>query len=126
MVEKTAANDDSAMPILSAALPQRPRGLLSRAQLDLPESIAMQGGGIVSVVAPAGYGKTTTLLSWYADLEERGWKVAWLGLDMRHRDPISFFEGLIAAMRKQCEDFGESTIKHIHSCLLYTSPSPRD
>lgn len=115
MAEQSVLEITAQTPSLAAYTPQRPSGVLTRQQLGLPVNVSPTGRSIVAVCAPAGYGKTTTLLNWYSDLQDQGWDTAWLGLDAKHRDPIRFFEGLIAAIRKQCATFGELTTKHILS-----------
>lgn len=48
-----------------------------------------------SIVAPAGYGKTTALLSW---LQTRGLPAAWLSLDTHDNDPTAFWRYVCAAL----------------------------
>jgi len=50
---------------------------------------------IVAVVAPAGYGKTTTVLDWIAHADRN---TVWLSLDRRHDDPVSMASGLARAI----------------------------
>ena len=56
---------------------------------------AARGGSVVTVVAPAGYGKTTTLTQW-ADRDDRDF--AWVSLDERDNDPLTLLRHLAAAL----------------------------
>lgn len=48
------------------------------------------------VSAPAGYGKTTILTQWVAQLND---PVAWLSLDEKDNDPFVFLHYLISALQ---------------------------
>ena len=48
------------------------------------------------ITAPAGSGKTTLVLEWFAP---RASRVAWLSLDADDNDPIRFAHGMVAALR---------------------------
>jgi LuxR family transcriptional regulator, maltose regulon positive regulatory protein len=50
---------------------------------------------VVSVVAPAGYGKTTLLAQW---AERNGWAFAWVSLDERDNDPKVLLSYVAAAL----------------------------
>jgi LuxR family maltose regulon positive regulatory protein len=76
-----------AVPELRSGLVPRPT-LVSR--LEVPTSAR-----VVSLSAPAGYGKTTLLAQWAAD-DPR--EVAWLSLDHRDNDPALFLTYLAAAV----------------------------
>ena len=54
-----------------------------------------RGAAVVSMVAPAGYGKTTVLAQW-AERDER--RFAWVALDRRDNDPLVFLRDIVAAM----------------------------
>ena len=74
----------------------RPRLL---AQLD--EGVAR---GLVSVCAPAGYGKTVLLADW----ARRGrHPAAWLSLDAGDNDPARFWRHAVAALDRACPGTGE-------------------
>src|SRR3989304_1156517 len=64
--------------------PPRPaRGVLQRARLH--EAVARGlDAGVLLLVAPAGYGKTTVITQW---LDESALPAAWLALNAAHRDP---------------------------------------
>jgi LuxR family maltose regulon positive regulatory protein len=56
------------------------------------------------VVAPAGYGKTTLVASWLAQLQM---PTGWLSLDSENNEPLSFLAALIAAMDNILPGFGK-------------------
>src|SRR4029077_9135851 len=56
---------------------------------------AARGAPVVTVVAPAGYGKTTLLAQW-VEREER--PCAWVSVDERDDDPFVLLRHLIAAL----------------------------
>lgn len=69
-------------------------GTLSRS--GLVERLARPDGpAIVSVVAPAGYGKTTLLSQW---AEHNGQPFAWVSLDERDNDPKVLLSYIAAAL----------------------------
>lgn len=70
--------------------PVRPRvALLKRPALDA--KLAGHSDARITVVcAPAGFGKTTALVSWRDVLVEKGFDVAWLSLDSDDNDPYQF------------------------------------
>src|SRR3954462_13120943 len=49
----------------------------------------------ISIVAPAGYGKTTLLAQWSA---RDGRRFAWLALDQRDNDPVALLRHLAGAL----------------------------
>ena len=50
------------------------------------------------VSAPAGFGKTTLLASWFAGARAAGLTAAWLALDGRDNDPAVFQSYVLAAL----------------------------
>lgn len=59
------------------------------------------GGGLALVVAPAGFGKTTTLVGWATTL---GTPVAWLTLSREDNDIHGFVRALAVAVRTVAPD----------------------
>ena len=57
--------------------------------------IAMPEGSVVSIVAPAGYGKSTLLAQW---AERSAGRLAWLSLDERDNDPETLLAYIAAAL----------------------------
>ncbi len=83
---------------LKATPPRMPRAALERARLqrfwdDVHDRTA------ITVIAPAGFGKTTLVLQWRRRWLERGACVAWMTADA-HDDPARFAEGLLQATRE--------------------------
>ena len=60
---------------------------------------------LILVSAPAGAGKTTVLASWRADPAEQR-PFAWLSLDDRDNDPVSFWSYVLAALRTAAPELG--------------------
>jgi LuxR family maltose regulon positive regulatory protein len=57
--------------------------------------IAIPNGSVVSIVAPAGYGKSTLLAQW---AERSSGRMAWLSLDARDNDPETLLVYIAAAL----------------------------
>ena len=80
-------------------------------------------GPIVSVVAPAGYGKTTLLSQW---AERNDQAFAWVSVDDQDNDPKVLLTYVAKAL-DAVQPVGGRVFDALASpCLLYTSPSPRD
>jgi LuxR family transcriptional regulator, maltose regulon positive regulatory protein len=75
---------------------------------------AVDSPGVISLVAPAGYGKTTLLGQWAERWEPR---VAWVSADHRDNDPAVLLGHVVAAL-EQVESF-TSTLPR-----LLASPGP--
>lgn len=71
--------------------PELPRGHVARRALI--DTLGEHDAGLVSVTAPAGYGKTTLLAEW-ARTERR--PVAWVSLDRADNDPVSLMAAVAA------------------------------
>jgi LuxR family transcriptional regulator, maltose regulon positive regulatory protein len=69
----------------------------------LTEAAATCGMPVVSIVAPAGFGKTTLLAQW-EQLDGRPF--AWVSLDRRDNDPLVLWNYLVAAIRHIEPSFG--------------------
>jgi len=75
--------------------PQPREGIITRA--GLVQRLESQPRGTISVVAPAGYGKTTVLAQWAARQQPR---VGWVSLDDRDNDPAVLLTYLAVALRR--------------------------
>lgn len=91
-----------APPQLSAALLARP-GLSALLHTGL-------GKRLLSVTAPAGYGKTTALAQFVAQAEAHAVTVAWLSLEEEDNDPLLFFRYLAAALHHADARLGRSVL----------------
>jgi LuxR family maltose regulon positive regulatory protein len=67
------------------------------------------------VVAPAGYGKTTLLAQWAAELQRTGANVSWLGLDAEDQAPSLLLAYLVRAFQRHIPEAGEESWRVIHS-----------
>jgi LuxR family maltose regulon positive regulatory protein len=75
------------------AAPQSRRGTVAKA--DVIARLRASRSRLVTVIAPAGYGKTTLLARW-ADADPRPF--AWVALDEREDDPVVFLRYVAAAI----------------------------
>jgi LuxR family maltose regulon positive regulatory protein len=75
-----------------------------------------QGARLTLVSAPAGYGKTTLVAEWIADL---GMSSCWLSLDEHDNDPIRFWTYVVTALQKAQADVGATLL-----AMLRASPPP--
>ena len=89
-------------PRLASDLISRPR-LLER--LDRLATLSL-------VVAPAGYGKTTLVSMWLAQIDLPS---AWVSLDEEDNDPPSFLTDVVTAMRTLFPDFGNEILERLNS-----------
>jgi len=66
------------------------------------------------VSAPAGSGKTTVVVQWLTAPQERR-ACAWLSLDREDNDPVRFWGGVIAALRRVRPGVGERARGALHA-----------
>lgn len=59
---------------------------------------------VTTIIAPAGYGKTSLASQWFSSLRKEGFRVAWLPLDQEHGDPIVFLRMLLDAASATLSD----------------------
>ena len=93
-------------------LPRPRRGLVPRTRLRdrLHQGLAAR---LTLVSAPAGFGKTTLLVDWMADLSasvDGETSTAWLSLDAGDNDPATFWTYVITALRTVAPDVGGSAL----------------
>jgi len=77
-------------------------------------------GPLTLLIAPAGWGKTTLLHTWYTDPSRSTWPLAWVSLDAGDNDPSRFWTYVITALNKLHPGVGEPPL-----ALLFASPPPR-
>ena len=89
--------------------PKLPKGLLRRQRLVdfLHQYVDCR---LQLVCAGAGYGKTSLLVDFAADADI---PVCWYSLDEYDQEPITFFEYLIAAIRRNFPQFGSRTLARL-------------
>jgi LuxR family maltose regulon positive regulatory protein len=73
---------------------------LNRPRLDSSTEVLEGIFPVVVVAAPAGYGKSTLMARWHAQLLERGVSSAWLSLDQDDNDAARFLLHLVASLQK--------------------------
>ena len=103
------------MPVLGTKLhlPSPRRQLVERARLvDQLHADPATVPRLVLVSAPAGFGKTTLLTQWLADLQEpyAGRDVAWLSLDATDSDLRQFLTDLVAALQTAAPEVGVEAV----------------
>ena len=96
-------------------------GLVSRARL-VRRLMAARDARLVVLVAPAGYGKTTTLLEWARHDERR---FAWVALDRADNDPDRLRASLARATRAALRRGGEFVLVVDDAQLLRARPAVR-
>ena len=67
------------------------------------------------IVAPAGYGKSTTLAHWYDILESRDVPCCWVTLDGDDNDPTRFLRYLITSLQQVHPDLGAPILQQLRS-----------
>ena len=61
---------------------------------------------LTTIVAPAGYGKTSVAVQWYELLKEDGIKLCWVSLDAEHTNQEAFLLVLIDALQTLLDEDG--------------------
>jgi hypothetical protein len=135
-----AALGADATPIARGASPQTPPDSTTRAHeqallatklfipppaptlVARPRLIAQLTAGVAHAVtlvsAPAGWGKTTLLSTWHADLSGRGYPFAWVSLDAGDNDPVRFWTYVLVALNTLCDGVSDTAL------TLLRSPQP--
>lgn len=117
--------DKVTMPLLVTKLyiPPPRTDLVLRPRLiqRLDEGLAL-GRQLTLVSAPAGFGKTTLVSEWFADLRldphrERPVenRTAWLSLDQEDNEPARFWTYLVAALQTVDDTLGESVLQMLRA-----------
>jgi len=104
------------IPALRSNIVTRPR------LLDQLDEGLSQDRKLSLISAPAGYGKTTLVIDWVHELQQRGTGVAWLTLDHMDNAPLRFWAYFLSSLRTipQLEQvgLGESSL------VILQSPQP--
>lgn len=85
---------DSPILKMKISLPGLKEHLIRRDRL-LQDMAAGHKGQLTTVIAPAGYGKSTLLAQWAHETDERS---AWVSLDERDNDPVRFWRYVAASL----------------------------
>jgi len=93
--------------------------MVTRARLT--EQLVQAESTLTLISAPTGFGKTTLLTEWLADLPDDGPSVAWLSLDTRDNDPTSFWSYVVAALNEAAaRDLGTDALALLRSAQAPT------
>ncbi|HET6966444.1 MAG TPA: LuxR C-terminal-related transcriptional regulator [Acidimicrobiales bacterium] len=100
-----------AVAVSKLRVPMRRRDLVARPRLIEQLDGRLDGSGsfprLMLVAAPAGFGKTTILTQWLAEVDSRHrMKVAWLSLDRADADIKRFLTNVILALQTVNPDVG--------------------
>jgi len=106
-------------PVLRPSLIAR-RHLIDRLNTGLLRGDSGFAARLTLVCAPAGFGKTTLVAAWLAQLPDfdplmAGEQVAWLSLDEGDNDPARFLAYLIAALQTAIPEVGQAAELQLHS-----------
>ncbi len=103
------------LPLKLAPPPARSETLLRPDLQALLAEVRLQPATLV--VAPAGYGKTTLLTQWAAELTRTGATFSWLGLDENDRSPALLLAYLVRSFQRHLPDVGEQAWRVLHSAV---------
>ncbi|MCU1346389.1 MAG: LuxR family transcriptional regulator, partial [Acidimicrobiia bacterium] len=94
-------------PLLQTKLhvPKRRRGVVNRLRLNERLS-RIRDATVTLVAAPAGFGKSTLVTEWMAQLAAEGCSTAWLSLDERDNEFRQFWTYVIASLQKAAPGVG--------------------
>jgi len=108
-----------ARPLLETKfyVPRNRGGVVSRPRLSERLNRGLEAT-LTLVSAPAGFGKTTLLAQWLAAASADERRVAWLSLDQRDDDPVSFWTYVIGALQTVAPAVG------VDALSLLQSPRP--
>ena len=97
---------------LLASKTHRPRQRVGQVQrTGLLETLdAARDASVVLVSAPAGFGKTTLVTQWLNGGQR---PVAWLSVDSRDNEPVTFWRYVIAALRTVAADVGTDAVAQL-------------
>ncbi len=66
---------------------------------------------VTLVSAPAGWGKTTLLSAWHANISGSGYPVAWVSLDASDNDPVRFWSYILVALNTLHEGASDAALR---------------
>ncbi|MEI7772695.1 MAG: transcriptional regulator, partial [Chloroflexales bacterium] len=101
------------LPLKFAPPPARSEALLRPDLQALLAEVRLRPATLVT--APAGYGKTTLLTQWVAELSRTGAAVCWLGLDAGDSAPALLLAYLINVFQHHLPDEGEQAWRILQS-----------
>ena len=116
-------------PVLATKLfvPARRPQLVARPRIAERLDTTLDAGHRLTLVsAPAGFGKTTLLSDWLADLDQRGrrTRVGWLSLDDGDNDLTRFMAYLVAAFRSADLDVDPAILESLPTVSVAAALTP--
>ena len=107
------------MPVLATKfyVPPPRAQIVARPRLIQQLDVGIRSGRKLTLVsAPAGFGKTTVLSEWIADLRQHDpeLRVGWLSLEASDNDPVRFFAYLVAALHAADSSIGPEVLAGQH------------
>jgi len=93
-------------------LPPRRRKTLLRRQRLIDSMFELLEKKLVLIIAPAGYGKTSTLVDFFEELEL---PVCWYSISAHDQDPLRFLAHFIASIQLKFPEFGQSSQTALHN-----------
>jgi LuxR family maltose regulon positive regulatory protein len=115
-----ATGNQVSLLVTKILLPQSADALVIRPRL-LDQIAEIQAKRLTVVKAPAGFGKTSTTTAWAQRLTESGYPVAWLALDTDDDEPTRFLFYVCHALRRACDDIGNTAVDLIQERSLLVS-----
>jgi len=100
------------------SVPPTRQNMVMRPRLMQRMNAAMRGT-LTLVIAPAGWGKTSLLNTWYAEARRSAWSLVWVSLDADDNDPTRFWTYVINASNTLQPGVGETPL-----ALLYALSHP--
>ena len=116
-------------PVLATKLfaPARRRQLVARSRIaERLDSTLDAGHRMTLVSAPAGFGKTTLLVDWLSDLDQRqaNTRVGWLSLDDGDNDLTRFMAHLVAALQAAELDVDPAVLESLTTASAIAALTP--
>jgi len=94
-------------------VPPQLRDFIIRARLTPPSEWLNGQYRLTTMVAPAGYSKSTVMSQWFREASVSKNHTAWLSLEESDNDPARLVAGLIYSMRRSIPVFGQSVISQL-------------
>jgi LuxR family maltose regulon positive regulatory protein len=98
------------------SLAQRP-SLIPRTHLSHKLQSGLPGK-LTLVSAPAGFGKTTMVVTWLDELADDQTRIGWLSLDDKDNDPVRFLSYFVAALQTAVHQLGQTAATSHHPLSL--------
>ncbi len=100
-------SDESLLPLTKVKSPALPQNFIARPQLT-----QRLRGPVNIIIAPSGFGKTTTLNEWQGNC---GLQVAWVTLDIQDNNPMSFWSLVVTALQTIGANVGQGWISELYT-----------